>query len=34
MPNPSAKTKIALGDELVCFGRLENIRNTICVVSE
>ena len=34
MPNPSANTKIALGDELVCFGRLENIRNTICVVSE
>ena len=34
MPNPSARTKIALSDELVCFGRLENIRNTICVVSE
>ncbi len=34
MPNPSANTKIALGDELVCFGRLENIRNTICVVNE
>ncbi len=34
MPNPSANTKIALGDELVCFGRLENIRNTICVVKE
>lgn len=26
MPNPSAKTKIALGDELICFGKLENIR--------
>jgi hypothetical protein len=34
IPNPPANTKIALGDELVCFGRLENIRNTICVVSE
>lgn len=34
MPNPSANTKIALGDELVCFGRLENIRNTICIVKE
>jgi len=34
MPNPSANTKIAFGDELVCFGRLENIRNTICVVNE
>ncbi len=34
MPNPSANTKIALSDELICFGRLENIRNTICVVNE
>lgn len=34
MPNPSANTKIALGDELICFGRLDNIRNTIYVVSE
>ena len=33
-PNPSAKTRIAFGDELVCFGMLENIRNTICVVGE
>jgi hypothetical protein len=34
MPNPSADTRIALGDGLICFGRLENIRNTICVVNE
>jgi K+/H+ antiporter YhaU regulatory subunit KhtT len=26
MPNPAAKTKILVGDELVCFGKLENIR--------
>ncbi|MHC4158429.1 MAG: cation:proton antiporter regulatory subunit [Planctomycetota bacterium] len=30
IPNPSAKTKILLGDELVCFGKLENIRNQLC----
>ena len=30
MPNPSANTKIKLGDELVCFGKLENIRNQLC----
>ncbi|HUW18000.1 MAG TPA: TrkA C-terminal domain-containing protein [Sedimentisphaerales bacterium] len=32
-PNPSADTKILLGDELICFGKLENIRNRICMVS-
>ncbi|UCE99177.1 MAG: hypothetical protein JSV82_08385 [Planctomycetota bacterium] len=30
IPNPSANTKIILGDELVCFGKLENIRNQLC----
>lgn len=34
MPNPSANIKIALSDELVCFGRLENIRNTIYAAGE
>jgi hypothetical protein len=34
MPNPSANVRIALGDSLICFGRLENIRNTICVVNK
>jgi len=33
MPNPSADTKIVSGDELVCFGNLDNIKNTICVVN-
>jgi hypothetical protein len=31
MPNPGADTKIVLGDELICFGKLENIRNRICM---
>jgi Trk-type K+ transport system membrane component len=31
IPNPPADTKILLDDELVCFGKLENIRNTICM---
>jgi hypothetical protein len=31
MPNPSADTKILLNDELICFGKLENIRNKICM---
>lgn len=30
IPNPSADSKILLGDELICFGKLENIRNKIC----
>jgi len=34
MSNPPANTKIVLGDELVCFGRLENIRNAIYIVNE
>lgn len=33
MPNPPADTKIILGDELICFGKLENIRNRICMSS-
>ena len=32
IPNPSARTKICMGDKLTCFGKLENIRNKICVV--
>lgn len=31
IPNPEANMKILLGDELVCFGKLENIRNRICM---
>lgn len=29
IPNPAANMKILLGDELICFGKLENIRNRI-----
>jgi Trk K+ transport system NAD-binding subunit len=29
IPNPPANMKILLGDELICFGKLENIRNKI-----
>jgi len=29
IPNPQANTKILLNDELICFGKLENIRNKI-----
>ena len=29
MPNPLADTKIIAGDELVCFGKLENIRKQL-----
>jgi hypothetical protein len=29
IPNPSASMKILLGDELICFGKLENIRNKV-----
>lgn len=32
MPNPSADTKIVLGDKLVCFGKLEDIKKKLCVV--
>jgi hypothetical protein len=31
IPNPGAATMIKNGDELVCFGKLENIRNRICM---
>jgi Trk-type K+ transport system membrane component len=31
IPNPSAGTMMLLQDELVCFGKLENIRNRICM---
>ena len=29
IPNPPANMKILLGDKLICFGKLENIRNRI-----
>lgn len=29
--NPAANARILLGDELICFGKLENIRNRICM---
>ena len=29
IPNPPANMKILLGDKLICFGKLENIRNKI-----
>jgi len=32
IPNPSANTKILLGDTLICFGKLGNIRRTLCEV--
>lgn len=31
IPNPTADMKIVLDDELICFGKLENIRNRICM---
>jgi len=31
IPNPAANMKIQKGDELVCFGKLENIRKQICM---
>lgn len=30
IPNPPANMKILAGDELVCFGKLENIRKQLC----
>jgi hypothetical protein len=30
IPNPSADMKILADDELVCFGKLENIRKQLC----
>jgi len=32
IPNPSADTRMLLGDELICFGKLENIRDKVCVI--
>jgi len=29
IPNPPASMKILLGDELICFGKLEDIRNRV-----
>ena len=34
IPNPPARTQIALGDKLICFGKLESIRNKMCVMSK
>jgi hypothetical protein len=31
IPNPPPDMKILLDDELICFGKLENIRNRICM---
>jgi len=31
IPNPVASMEILSGDELICFGKLENIRNKICM---
>ena len=31
--NPPSTTELHLNDELLCFGKLENIRNRICMVS-
>jgi hypothetical protein len=31
IPNPSADTKILLGDQLICFGKLQNIRDRTCM---
>jgi len=31
IPNPPKDTKILLNDELICFGKLENIRNRVCM---
>jgi len=32
IPNPSASTKLILGDKVVCFGKLENIKNKLCSI--
>jgi hypothetical protein len=34
MPNPPADTKILLGDNLICFGKLGNIRKQLCVTAD
>ena len=33
IPNSSADMEVVLGDKLVCFGKLEDMRNKLCVVS-
>ena len=32
IPNPSAGTRILLGDSLICFGKLGSIRKKLCMV--
>jgi len=32
IPNPSAEQTILAGDKLICFGKLDNIRNKVCIV--
>ncbi len=34
MPNPSADITILLNDELLCFGKLDNIRDKFCITLE
>lgn len=34
IPNPSADTSILSGDELLCFGKLDNIRNRLRLTEE
>lgn len=34
IPNPAANVKILSGDELICFGKLDNIRSRICLSSQ
>ncbi|MBU2541777.1 MAG: hypothetical protein KJ593_07740 [Candidatus Omnitrophica bacterium] len=31
IPNPSANEKFNLGDRIICFGKLENIRKAVCL---
>ena len=33
LANPLADVKLLLNDELLCFGKLQNIRDRICMVS-
>ena len=32
IPNPKADIKMIIGDKVICFGKLEDIRNEICVI--
>jgi len=34
IPNPSADMSLLLNDELICFGRLENIKTHLCAQSK